>query len=192
MARTSQRPSLTPRAAKLGFLQGLIPWTLLVSIGLCCISLHPEQSQAEAKSQEQESMPQWIQPTSFDYSPEGKQDPFRPFIEPEQEGQERSSQEQQPQRILTPLQRVRPSQLKLVGVLWDPQQPEQALAMVELPNGKGYVLQQGTKVGDQQGRVINISPGQVLIQEQTRNITGQEETQKVVLKLEHSAGDKDE
>lgn len=137
-------------------------------------------------------MPQWIQPTSFDYSPEGKQDPFRPFIEPEQEGQERSSQEQQPQRILTPLQRVRPSQLKLVGVLWDPQQPEQALAMVELPNGKGYVLQQGTKVGDQQGRVINISPGQVLIQEQTRNITGQEETQKVVLKLEHSAGDKDE
>lgn len=166
-------------------------WLVLLCLGLCLSGLQPAMLQAQAKNLEQDSQPQWIQPTSFDYSPKDKPDPFRSFIKPE-EAREQPRTQQQPQRIQTPLERVSPSQLRLVGVLWDSQQPEQALAMVELPNGKGYVLRKGTKVGAHQGKVVNISPSQVLIQERTKTITGQEETKNVVLKLQHSAGDNDE
>jgi type IV pilus assembly protein PilP len=194
MHSISKSPGLKPQVFQLLNLQGLgfLPCLVLAGLGACLFAWPSGKILAETNQQNQQSLPEWIQPTSFKYSPEGKQDPFQPFIETQEEGGQGSDMEQQPQRILTPLQRVRPSQLKLVGILWEPQQPAQALAMVELPNGKGYVLRQGTKVGNQQGRVISISPGQVVIQEQTRSITGQEQSQNVVLKLKHSAGDQDE
>ncbi|MFW6217049.1 MAG: pilus assembly protein PilP [Desulfohalobiaceae bacterium] len=190
----SSRHTFSPKAAGQGpsSRSALWPGPGLLWLCLWLLLLYPACLQAEAESPEQDSQPEWIQPTSFEYSPEGKPDPFLPFIDTQEQDQEPSSSKQQPQRILTPLERVQPRQLNLVGVLWDPEQPEQAMAMVELPNGKGYVLRQGTKVGDQQGRVINISPSQVLIQEKTKTVTGQEETRDVVLKLQPSAGDKNE
>ncbi len=63
------------------------------------------------------------------------------------------------------------------------------MALVELPNGKGYVLRIGTKVGCNDGRVIRIGNDFVIIQEKGINIFGKEVTKKIVLKIIRPQGE---
>ncbi len=139
----------------------------------------------------QDSLPQWILPTKFTYSSLGKPDPFKPFLQTKETIAEQDP-EDETQKFLTPLERVQPSQLTLVGIIWETELQNQSLAMVELPDGKGYILRQGSKIGNQQGQVIRITPQRVFIQEQISMPDGQEELQNTVLELHKSAGEPNE
>ena len=127
-------------------------------------------------------IPEWIRAPKYKYSPEGKPDPFVPFI---QAGEQREPlvQSEKKKRALTPLEKIEATQLKLVGIIWYADQPENALAMVELPDGKGFILKKGVLVGRNGGQVIKISPDQVLIQEEVVNIFGKLEKRNIALKL---------
>lgn len=128
--------------------------------------------------------PEWVKPPDFSYSPAGKTDPFHPVI---QTTPKEPSPEAKPQRTLTPLERVQPSQLKLVGIISPKKRPRQAL--VELPNGKGYVLKIGVSVGQRQGKVTAITATSVVIQETTTDVFGKKIQQETILKL-HPQGEK--
>jgi hypothetical protein len=59
-------------------------------------------------------------------APSGPRDPFEPLVRKIEPGEERKVQEV--------------ASLKLVGVLWEPKDPEAIRALVETPDGLGYYL----------------------------------------------------
>ncbi len=145
---------------------------------------------AAGQNASQKELPKWINPAPFHYTAKDKSDPFRPFIEPKQ-AKSSSQENEKPDRPLTPLEKVQPTQLSLVGIL-DGVQTTNAMALVELPNGKGYILQLGTRIGRNNGRVSAISSQSVTIKEEVRTILGEKKTNEVVLKLPKASGEKDE
>ncbi|MFP4083786.1 MAG: pilus assembly protein PilP [Desulfonatronovibrio sp.] len=125
--------------------------------------------------------PEWLTPSDYSYNPQGVTDPFVPFVQPlaEEETPERS----EPQRPLTPLEKVEVSQLVLVGIIWSTDPAGSPSAMVELPDGKGFIVNKGTTVGKNQGKVTAIQPGQIIVQEEVTNMFGVTEEKQTTLKL---------
>jgi len=191
MTSNSSTPAIPFRlAAQCGRL-----FILCLAVGCLLILL---QSPGLAKTDDasgnadSEAMPQWIKPPEFEYTSRGKPDPFQSFIRQTQPAQESQEQEaEEPKRPLTPLERVQPSQLSLEGILVSEQSAGDAFALVRLPDGKGYVLKKGTRIGRRRGRVVQITPNQVVIREQVQTIYGEEEQNDVVLKL-HKSGEENE
>ena len=128
------------------------------------------------------TFPDWLTPSPYSYSPQGKADPFVPFLQPRVEAEDRVEPERPP-RPLTPLERVEVRQLRLVGIIWDADPSRDPSAMVELPDGKGFILKKGTTVGPNRGQVMEIFPDQVLITEQVTNIYGETVERRTTLEL---------
>ncbi|MCW3138752.1 MAG: pilus assembly protein PilP [Methanophagales archaeon] len=131
------------------------------------------------------AIPSWLKPSPYHYHFINKPDPFQPFIKPEPLSKTPASTV--PSKMLTPLERIQPTQLNLVGILFKPNNPSDALALVELPDGKGYVLKKGTKVGHNQGVVTSILPNEIVIIEKAKNLFGELHNKKIVLKLHNKA-----
>ncbi|SMP42936.1 Tfp pilus assembly protein PilP [Desulfonatronum zhilinae] len=133
-------------------------------------------------------LPDWLRtPDGYVFRPEGKPDPFRPFVRPAPP--EESFRAQAPARALTPLERVEATQLRVIGIVWAVDRPDQALAMVEMPDGKGFVLRPGVGVGRYGGKVRRITANEVIIEEHGLDIAGREQVREVILKLHPSEGD---
>ncbi|WP_051617061.1 pilus assembly protein PilP [Desulfonatronovibrio hydrogenovorans] len=139
----------------------------------------PALSNAEQNGQWVE--PDWITPSAYYYNPEGLADPFTPFIQPRI--QEPPGVDDPPRRPLTPLEQIEVSQLKLVGVIWQVGESREPTAMVELPDGKGFILKLGTVVGRNRGEVRDITSDQVVVVERITNIFGATEDRRTVLRL---------
>ena len=118
----------------------------------------------------------------YSYNPKGKRDPFKPFISKATVGKSKGRGER-----LTPLQRYNFNQLKLIGIIWRDDK-NIAAAMVEDPEGRGYVLKKGTLIGENNGRVINILKDRVIIEEVYRNNSGKIKTRTASLKLHNAEG----
>ena len=130
-------------------------------------------------------MPEWITPPKFSYSAKNRVDPFAPFIRSPKQNQGNAETSKYG---LSPLKQVAPSQLKLVGIL-NPETKNSRLALVELPNGKGYILRPGTEIGQNEGIVTMIGKRQVTIEEKNITPWGEEVLHSVVLELYDASGD---
>jgi type IV pilus assembly protein PilP len=130
-----------------------------------------------------ENRPGWIDPPSYRYDAAGKDDPFVPFIQ-----QQESTVQSTPDRPLTPLERVEVTQLRVVGILWHPENPDESLAMVELPDGKGFVLKKGVHVGRNNGQVVDITENRIVVKEEYTDIFGKSQVREVPLKLHVKSG----
>ncbi|MFO7727194.1 MAG: pilus assembly protein PilP [Desulfonatronovibrio sp.] len=149
---------------------------------LLILFMTPGASAADSTSQSSETKtPDWLDPFDYSYNPRGMTDPFVPFVQSmvEEEEPERSK----PQRPLTPLEKVEVSQLDLVGIIWSLDPAGSPSAMVELPDGKGFIVRKGTTVGRNQGKITAIQPGQIIILEEVTNIFGVTEDKQTTLKL---------
>ncbi|WP_291319945.1 pilus assembly protein PilP [Desulfonatronospira sp.] len=130
---------------------------------------HTTPTQADEQSPPE---PDWMQVEAPQYSPEGLQDPFVPFVMPEEPPDTLPAMERL--RPLTPLERVELGQLRLVGTIKSPEQ--EVMAMVELPDGKGVMLHKGTRIGPNQGEVVEIHPDRVVVREYIQGVYGIQET----------------
>ncbi len=108
----------------------------------------------------------------YTYDPTGKPDPFKPFLSPVGKPLQ-----------LTPLQRLKVTQLTLVGIIWN---AKISKAMVQDPSGKGYILSKGTLVGAKGGYVKEILKNKVIIEEKTKDFMGRVKVKKVELVLKKS------
>lgn len=138
-----------------------------------------------------EEAPEWVQSQVPLYEAADKPDPFASIIR-QREAQQSQADSEKRDRPLTPLEKVEVSQLRLVGVIVRPGEEQTPLAMVELPNGKGYLLQPGTKIGNNQGRVVTITPDSVLVRETVVDVFGETQARTVTLKLHPGGGEEDE
>jgi len=125
--------------------------------------------------------PEWLSPTSYVYNPQKMADPFVPFVQ--QRNQEEEHKTKIPARPLTPLEKIQLEQLNLVGIIWTESHPQNSWAMVELPDGKGFILKQGSVIGPNQGKVIAILPHEVVVLEKVANTHGVFQDKQTVLRL---------
>ncbi len=125
------------------------------------------------------------------YDSKGRMDPFAPLFKEEPKKPKEAPTNT---RILTPLEKLDLSQLKLVGIV---RSSGGSRALVEESSGKGYIIRKGTLIGIHSGKVSDILENKVIIEEEhedyvgneidgwTRNIT----VRKREMKLQKSPGD---
>jgi len=112
----------------------------------------------------------------FQYRPQGKVDPFKPFIKKETPGQKSASL-----KFLSPLQRYDMEQLKLIGIMAGANNKRRAI--VQDPKGKSYILMKGTLIGQRNGRVTEILDDQVIVEEKTGEDSRRVKTKRIILDL---------
>jgi len=118
--------------------------------------------------------------TGFDYLLENRPDPFMPFITEKAAASKVDMNEiVESSEPLTGMQLFEPGQLTLVALL--SAGPEE-FAMVEDFTGKGYVINEGTKIG-KRGVVKDIRPNEVLIEETAVTRAGKKITNEIVMVL---------
>ena len=119
------------------------------------------------------------------YNPKGKADPFEPFIKDEgqQVAKSLKAKKRTPQ---TPLEQIELGQLKLVAII---AAVTGNRALVEESSGKGYILREGTYVGMNSGKVVDISIDKVLIEEEFEDVYGKTITQKKEITLPKPPGE---
>lgn len=108
----------------------------------------------------------------YAYSPAGRRDPFKSLI---------ITEKMTKKEELPPLQKVDASDLKLRGVIWD--QVGYYIAMVETPDGKGFVVREGTIVGLNKGIIKRITPVNLTIEERFKTYLGELKIKEITLEL---------
>ena len=113
---------------------------------------------------------------SSPYNPEGRRDPFRPYVQ--------SAGRPLPMDELTPLQQYELSQLRLVAIITDESDSSESRAVVEDSAGLGYILRVGTPIGRASGRVTAIEHDRVVVEEWPSNVFGEQERTVIVKELD--------
>jgi len=111
---------------------------------------------------------------AYRYVAMGKRDPFSP---PFRTTESDLSETDEPK---TPLQRFDIGQLKLVGVIWQMEEPR---ALVEDGGGLGYIVTRGTLIGSRGGVIKTIEPKRVVIEEYQTDFFGKRQAQEKELRL---------
>lgn len=119
-------------------------------------------------------------PLKYEYSTEGRKDPFQPLILVK-----RAVDAEGPNASLTPLQQYEVAQIKLVAVILGYGEP---MAMVMTPDGKSHYLRKGYKVGKNGGKVVRITADTVLVEEKFRDVTDAVVTNMVEMKIPKREG----
>ena len=97
------------------------------------------------------------------YNPIGKRDPFRSFLSL---GGSRLEDE----TPRTPRQRLEIDDYRLVGIIWGIDRPR---ALVEDPDSVGHVMEIGTYIGKNWGKVTQITSSEVVVTEEYQTIDGE-------------------
>jgi type IV pilus assembly protein PilP len=120
------------------------------------------------------------------YSGEGRVDPFSPLIKETEPEEQEEKDPDKPSRPKTPLEKLDLSQLELVAVI---SSPDGKSAVLEEASGKGYIVEKGTYVGLNSGKISEIEPDRIIITETVKNISGKSVTREKILKIQKPFGE---
>ena len=122
------------------------------------------------------------------YDPKGRFDPFEPLFKEEPEAPVAQSKKSERKHRIpqTPLERIALSQLKLSAII---RAPSGNRALVEDATGKGYVVTNGTYIGLNSGKVVQITKDRVIVEEEIENVLGELTLKNSELKLQKPAGE---
>lgn len=112
----------------------------------------------------------------FTYDPAGRRDPFRSYI---------LEQQRIDKATRGPLERFDLAQLKLDAVIWDTKRER---ALIRDPSGRGYVVQTGTSIGKNSGRVVRIGDSVVVVEETYVNHIGERTMKNIEMRITHRKG----
>jgi len=115
---------------------------------------------------------------SYVYDPTGKRDPFRNFT------WERPDRLRQ-QELQGPLEQFDLSQLSVVAVVW---KTGTARALVQDPSGESYIVGEGARIGRNEGLVMSIDDGLVVVKETYVDYLGQETTKDIEMRMRRNEG----
>lgn len=111
------------------------------------------------------------------YDPSGRRDPFAPVIEQLQPGKSDEN--------LPPLQRVSLTELNLIAIVWG---AYGYTAMVQTPEGYGYTVRRGTRLGQNNGVVSAITERGIIVQERFTDVYGKKQEREYVKLLHPKEG----
>jgi len=117
------------------------------------------------------------------YDPKGRIDPFIPFIK---KAVPTKGPAPEKQRHRGPLEKVDIDQLQLVGII---RAPSGNLALVQLADGKGYIIQTGTPIGIKEGHVAEILADRVVVEEKGVDSHNEPITKERLMKIKKPIGE---
>jgi type IV pilus assembly protein PilP len=120
------------------------------------------------------------------YNPKGKIDPFEPLYKDEPEIRATKKTERVKRVPRTPLEKIELGQLKLVGIITARSGNR---ALVQEASGKGYIIKEGTYIGLNSGKVVQITRDRVIIEEEYEDIVGKIATRKKEITLPKPPGE---
>lgn len=123
------------------------------------------------------------------YDPVGKVDPFKALfsdVPTSQASDDTAVMKREKRKPGTPLEMVDLSQLTLVGVV---RSDDAARALVEEISGKGYIVREGTYMGVNSGKVVQILQDKIIVEEEIEDALGNISLQKRELKLQKPLGE---
>ncbi|MDD5434143.1 MAG: pilus assembly protein PilP [Nitrospira sp.] len=107
----------------------------------------------------------------YSYRAQGRRDPFKSLLYGIREKKKAG---------FTPLQQRSLSELRVIGIVWG---TTGYIAMIETPDGKGFVVKEGTLIGPEGGVVKKITNDSVIIDETYVDYYGKKISKKTVLGL---------
>lgn len=114
------------------------------------------------------------------YDHAGRREPFAPIIQ--LEGKPKIGENV----ALPPLERVNVSEINLIGIMWG---GFGYVAIVQIPpDGKGYTVRQGTRVGPNDGMVTLITENTVVVRERFSDAYGNKQVREHVKHLRAKRG----
>ncbi|MGD1152219.1 MAG: pilus assembly protein PilP [Syntrophales bacterium] len=120
---------------------------------------------------------------AYKYNPIGKPDPFKPFIEQDLSPKKKTESKTLP---ISPLQREGIDNFRLVGISGD---NHHRIAIVQDVKGKSYPIFLGTYIGQKGGRVVEILPDRIIIEEKNKVEDKQAKTKRLTIKLRKDEGE---
>jgi len=102
------------------------------------------------------------------YLPEGRRDPFLSI--PHEAGSDAVKKTDEVN--LPPLQRVTVAELTVIGIVWG---GFGYMAMVQTPDGNGYAVQRGARIGNNNGIVSAITEKAIIVEERVTDIYGKKQ-----------------
>jgi type IV pilus assembly protein PilP len=111
------------------------------------------------------------------YDPAGRRDPFTPVISQLAPGQTDPT--------LPPLQRVGLTDMNLIAIIWG---AYGYTAMVQTPDGNGYTVRKGTRVGPNSGVVSAVTEKGIIVQERFTDVYGRKQEREYVKLLHPKEG----
>lgn len=112
-----------------------------------------------------------------EYQVTGMRDPFLSFEMP-------IANEEEKKNITDPLQKLSLSQIGIVGVILG----KDKRALVQESSGTGYIIKEGTLVGENSGIVTGITADGVTIKQHFKDYMGRVNTREIVLSLKKEEG----
>ncbi len=105
------------------------------------------------------------------YDPSGKRDPFRSFI---------LTVDNERKDSRGPLEQFDLAQLTVVAVVWGTDRPR---AVVADPSGRGYIVREGTYMGKNEGRIIEIADNALTVKETYVDYFGETTSKDVTMRV---------
>ena len=131
-------------------------------------SINKSKVEVELENKDLQSEEQADKTIKEHYDSQGKIDPFTPLIQ-ETPRVVTPVVDPRPERVLTPLEKIELSQIRLVAVII---MENKSIAMVEESTGKGYEIGIGTYIGKNQGKVFKINSSSIVVKELIRDYKG--------------------
>ncbi|MGZ6193557.1 MAG: pilus assembly protein PilP [Syntrophales bacterium] len=162
---------------------------LLASIAILWLSVsiaavpQPTDTKAPSADAAETKIPDAKAAAAYKYNPIGKPDPFKPFIEQELSPKKKTATRTLP---ISPLQREGIDKFRLVGISGD---DHHRIAIVQDVKGKAYPIFQGTYIGQNGGRVVEILPDRIIIEEKNKAEDKQAKTKRLTMKLRKDEGE---
>ena len=138
-------------------------------------SIEPPSPGSDASVPSQLSTPDSVVGTGYD--PSGRRDPFAPIVQELQPGKMDTT--------LPPLQRVTLTELNLIAIVWG---AYGYTAMVQTPEGHGYTVRRGTRIGQNSGVVSAITERGIIVQERFTDVYGKKQEREHVKLLHPKEG----
>jgi type IV pilus assembly protein PilP len=111
------------------------------------------------------------------YDPSGRRDPFVPVLQQVGLGPIDPT--------LPPLQRVGLTEINLIAVVWG---AYGNAAMVQTPDGNGYTVRRGTRIGPNNGMVTAVTDKGIVVQERFTDVYGSKQEREYVKLLHPKEG----
>lgn len=113
-----------------------------------------------------------------EYQVIGIRDPFQPFLT------SLTKEDEMKKGIIDPLQRISLSQIGIVGVILG----HDKRALIQESSGMGYIIKEGSLVGENSGIVTGIAADGVTIKQHFKDYMGRVNTREIVLSLRKEEG----
>jgi type IV pilus assembly protein PilP len=152
---------------------------ILTALFFLCAPVFAAEGQTDASGQE---FPDWITSQYPPYDAKGKIDPFVSFVKiREYELMQAAKKAKIEKKAATPLETVDVRSLKLIGII--NKVGGNSMAMVELPDGKGYLIRPGMTIGLYDGVVTSIGNEVLVVEEDVIDVFGEAKKRIINLRL---------